>query len=100
MGAALGLPSTHWASLGLPHTLVDIQLATSSSARSTSKGVELPLRPTLRLPTLLPGVDVLGMWKHFQKSDWEKDLPPDMIDLLERSINPEILTALCYERRA
>merc|ERR1712194_562018 len=64
--AALGLPSTHWASLGLPHTLVDLMPSSASNARSTRKGIELPLKSTLQLPTLMPGVDVLDMWRHFQ----------------------------------
>lgn len=92
--AALGLPSTHWASLGLPHMLVNIEMSAASKARKTDKGVELPLKPTLQVPTLLPGVNVLDMWQHFQKSDWEKALSSDMTELLERSLCTEILDAL------
>merc|ERR1712176_1073346 len=84
--AALGLPSTHWASLGIPHTLVNIQPAAPSAARTEPNGVALTLASTIRPVTLAAGVDVQEMWKHFQAPDWEKPLPHDLKELFLRSI--------------
>lgn len=94
--AALGLPSTHWASLGIPHTLVDIKPSQATKARPSHKGVELPLKWSLKLPSLMPGVDVPDMWRHFQNSDFEKTVLEDMKEIvdLEKMLRPEIVNAL------
>merc|ERR1719203_2007825 len=63
--AALGLPSTHWASLGIPHTLVKAELLRPTAA----------VKSTLRPVTLAAGVDVMDMWKRLQGLDWMKPLP-------------------------
>jgi len=92
--AALGLPSTHWASLGIPHTLVNVKPVDPTSYRNTMKGVALPLKSTLRPVALAGGVQVQDMWRHFAKADWEKPLPPDLKELLLKSIEPLYLNAL------
>merc|ERR1712232_612925 len=56
--AALGLPSTHWASLGIPHTLVDIELAKPTVAKGTGKGAALPLKSTLTPASLIEGASI------------------------------------------
>jgi len=92
--AALGLPSTHWASLGIPHTLVAPKPSPPSIARKTEDGIALPLKSTLSPATLREGVRVEDMWKLLESTDWERPLPPDARELLMRSIVPEILDAL------
>jgi len=92
--AALGLPSTHWASLGQPHTLVDIRPAEPTTAGRTKNGIALPLKSTLQPATLAAGVNVQEMWGQLQKPSWEKPLPQSLKELLLRSIKPEIANAL------
>merc|ERR1712039_381126 len=67
--AALGLPSTHWASIGLPHTLVKPTLPSSTALVVTDDAVNLPLRRTLKPVTLLAHVNVLDMWTQLEHAD-------------------------------
>lgn len=93
--AALGLPSTHWASLGVPHSLVNIQPSAPTCAQDTGRdGLALPLKSTMRPVTLAPGVQIEDMWKHFRAPDWEKPLRPDLKDMLIQSIDPDIRSVL------
>jgi len=91
--AALGLPSTHWGSLGIPHTLVPAKLP-SATAGYERQGLHLPLHRTLQPVSLRHGVSVLDMWKRLQDLDWMKPLPKEAKDLLEASLEPKILQAL------
>lgn len=92
--AALGLPSTHWASLGLPHTIVNIKPVEPTVVRHTQKGVALPLRSSLQPATLAPGVSVEQMWQQFMRPDWEKPLPKHLRDLLLKSLTEETINVL------
>lgn len=86
--AALGLPSTHWASLGIPHDLVVKGRAQQPepTVASSSCGVVLPMRPTLRPVTLAEGITSDAMWQQFAAADWERPLPAPLARLLESSI--------------
>lgn len=95
--AALGLPSTHWASLGLPHKdkFVRTELSESTPASSSKeKGVALPLKASLRPVTLAPGVDLQEMWDLFATPDWKAPLPENLKLRLERSIDVDIAACL------
>merc|ERR1719277_1598794 len=46
--AALGLPSTHWASLGIPHTLVAPQRCAATAPFEQNGNISLPLKSSIR----------------------------------------------------
>merc|ERR1711988_1253565 len=54
--AALGLPSTHWASLGIPHNLVAPKPCKPTAASSLG-GTCLPARASIRQASLRDGID-------------------------------------------
>lgn len=84
--AALGLPSTHWGSLGLPHSLVEGRLQPKVKASGHGADVTLPMISTLKPVTLADGVQVEEMWQLLAKADWSKLLPAPLMDILQRSI--------------
>jgi len=94
--AALGLPSTHWASLGLPHMLLNSNPEPSAPTKaSTGKGgVVLPLRSSLRPCTLVDSVEVQQMWELCKGEKWMAPLSPAVRRKLEESIRPEIKALL------
>eukprot|EP00411_Alexandrium_monilatum_P102678 CAMPEP_0175784934 /NCGR_PEP_ID=MMETSP0097-20121207/79070_1 /TAXON_ID=311494 /ORGANISM="Alexandrium monilatum, Strain CCMP3105" /LENGTH=324 /DNA_ID=CAMNT_0017095833 /DNA_START=96 /DNA_END=1067 /DNA_ORIENTATION=+ len=70
--AALGLPSTHWASLGIPHTLVAPEPCTASAPSEQRGKIALPLKATIRPASLQPeGRDVSEFWAALQTCGWE-----------------------------
>lgn len=87
--AALGLPSTHWASLGLPHNPSWTSIrsrAAPTQAQLQKDGVALPLKSSLRPVTLVDSADFDALWKAFGKLPWMNRLSPDLCALLHRSI--------------
>jgi len=94
--AALGLPSTHWASLGLPHTLLGDSPAPplATEAIKNKSGVQLPLRPAVRPLPLVDGVYFEDLWRSLGRADWKKPLPQNLKDELERSIKDEFKAVL------
>jgi len=86
--AALGLPSTHWASLGLPHSLLGAGPSPdeASAAKREKAGLALPLRPSLRPRPLAAGVDLQLMWQRLRAAPWLKPLPRELGELLEESV--------------
>uniref|UniRef100_A0A7S0FFM3 Phytanoyl-dioxygenase n=1 Tax=Pyrodinium bahamense TaxID=73915 RepID=A0A7S0FFM3_9DINO len=92
--AAMGLPSTHWGSLGIPHTLVKAELPAATAAVANRHAVQLPMKRTLRPVTLSPGVQVEEVWEKLQRLDWMKPLPRDVKAWLEASLDPKILSVL------
>lgn len=86
--AALGLPSTHWASLGFPHTMLGAGPAPDepSKARKDKAGIALPLRASLRPQPLAAGAEPAEMWRQLRAAPWAKPLPADLRALLEESI--------------
>merc|ERR1719442_225689 len=66
--AALGLPSTHWASLGLPHSLLGAgpRPDQASKAAKDKAGIALPLKASLEPVTLKRGYSVAGLWRRLQ----------------------------------
>lgn len=90
--AALGLPSTHWASLGLPHNSSWAGIMSRDAptqAQSQKDGVSLPLKSSLRPVPLAGGVDFDEIWEALGKCPWMKPLSPDLRALLDRSISDE-----------
>lgn len=94
--AALGLPSTHWASLGLPHMLLAAEptIDSPSVAKEEKGGWELPLRASLQPVPLVDGADVAEMWRRLQKIPWGKPLSLELAEMLERSIRQEFKQVL------
>jgi len=84
--AVLGLPSTHWASLGLPHNLVAPLLQPKVMAEGRGANVTLPMLSTLRPVTLADGMHVEEVWQQLATADWSKPLPTHLLEVLERSI--------------
>merc|ERR1712216_279155 len=70
--AALGLPSTHWGSLGLPHNLVAPCLQPKLAAEGRGADLTLPMVSTLRPVTLAEGVQVQEVWQQLATADWSK----------------------------
>jgi hypothetical protein len=94
--AALGLPSTHWASLGLPHPLLGDNPAppVATEATKEKEGVQLPLRPAVRPLPLVDGVSFEDLWRSLGRADWKKPLPQNLKEELERSIRDEFKAVL------
>merc|ERR1712157_159537 len=88
--AALGLPSTHWASLGTPHTLVKPQ-----ACKSTAGGkVGFPLKSSIHPVSLREEADIAEMWKRLECCDWESPLPADLREFLEGALTEDIKLVL------
>merc|ERR1740121_2213771 len=89
--AALGLPSTHWASLGLPHMLLGSCPAPDepSTAQKEKAAITLPLRASLAPLPLVDSADVADMWGRLRSVPWSKPLPSELGALLEESIRDE-----------
>lgn len=83
--AALGLPSTHSASLGFLHNIVPPCLQLKVEAESDGEDVTLPMIPTLQPVTLAEGVEVQEVWQHLA-ADWSKPLPAPLMEMLEQSV--------------
>ena len=99
--AALGLPSTHWASLALPHELLleDHGTAHRCSAVSAAPAAEhddvlLPLRQSIRPRALREGVDAEMVWERLATAPWMEPLPTELAQLLEDSISDEFKAVL------
>jgi len=88
--AALGRPSTHWASLGLPRHLEEFARpdAVESSGSDDHEKVRFPLKREIQSQALAPGADTGELWQKAGSGDLSF-CPPPMVDvnnLLERSI--------------
>lgn len=94
--AALGLPSTHWASLGLPHELSALKRPLIAEAKGSEhhNEVHLPLRSNIRSVALTDSADVEELWHSLQDLPWMEPLPADAKLLLENSIRPEFKLCL------
>jgi hypothetical protein len=92
--AALGLPSTHWASLGIPHTLVKPEPCTVTEASVSGREVFLPARASIHLASLHPEVDVEEMWRRLAGLSWEELLPEDLREFVKSCLTDTILDAL------
>jgi len=95
--AALGLPSTHWASLGLPHSLLGPGPPRDEALKECKRakvGWELPLRASIQPRPLVQGMPVAEMWRRFEAVPWDKPLPSDLARCLERSIRDEFKKVL------
>eukprot|EP00670_Eutreptiella_braarudii_P012130 CAMPEP_0174341952 /NCGR_PEP_ID=MMETSP0810-20121108/25804_1 /TAXON_ID=73025 ORGANISM="Eutreptiella gymnastica-like, Strain CCMP1594" /NCGR_SAMPLE_ID=MMETSP0810 /ASSEMBLY_ACC=CAM_ASM_000659 /LENGTH=468 /DNA_ID=CAMNT_0015463859 /DNA_START=18 /DNA_END=1426 /DNA_ORIENTATION=+ len=89
--AALGLPSTHWASLALPHELSGLARLGPVAAQGAAKpeAVRLPLRASIRPQTLVADADFDALWELLKDARWEAPLPEELRALLEKSIKDE-----------
>lgn len=89
--AALGLPSTHWASLALPHELSDLRrpVSVSSHGNTNPELVRFPLCASIQSQVLTKDADSDALWQHLTSPDWFSSLPADLAQLLENSIADE-----------
>mmetsp|Transcript_93095 Transcript_93095/g.290201 ORF Transcript_93095/g.290201 Transcript_93095/m.290201 type:complete len:140 (+) Transcript_93095:800-1219(+) len=92
--AALGLPSTHWASLGFPHTLSALKPPAGLQGAMTRYGVVLPLRPSIKNQTLAEGADADELWRRLGTLRWMEPLPSEEKGLLEASIDTKFKAVL------
>lgn len=94
--AALGLPSTHWASLGIPHHLVRPQLPAPTTAvnNKSEEDVQLPLKASIQLASLRPGVNPIDVWDHLKDHDWNSSLPAGVREYLLGILTEDIRSAL------
>jgi len=94
--AALGLPSTHWGSLGIPHYLVGPQLSVPTAAFDAKKeeDIKLPLKASIQLASLHPDVDLTDVWDQLKDYDWDTPLPAEVREYLFGILTEDIRTAL------
>lgn len=94
MMAALGLPSTHWGSLGIRHYLVPLEQCTPSAASCNASQVLLPVKAAIRLASLHEAVDQEDLWRKLQSCNWDVQLPDDLKEFLEACLQESVLAAL------
>lgn len=92
--AALGLPSTHWASLGIPHTLVTPELCAKSEAWCKGHEVCLPARASIHPVSLQPEIDIKEMWEKLKDFDWKEPLSQEIREFIKARLSQPILDAL------
>jgi len=92
--AALGLPSTHWASLGLPHTLSENEPPVGCPPGMTRFGPILPLRPCIRYASLADGASPKELWQRLGGMSWLQPLPAELRGFLEASLSEEVKAVL------
>lgn len=80
--AALGLPSTHWASLGTPHNLVAPEPCKPTTACALG-GICLPARASIHQYSLREGVEVAEMWSRLNGIDWNSPMPVELRQFVE-----------------
>lgn len=89
--AALGLPSTHWASLGCPHYLVSHDLPEATEAKDNhldGNQVRLPLKPTLHPQPVRDGVEI-ELETRKALAAWDVPLSAELSEWLRETIKPE-----------
>mmetsp|Transcript_63473 Transcript_63473/g.112870 ORF Transcript_63473/g.112870 Transcript_63473/m.112870 type:complete len:179 (+) Transcript_63473:865-1401(+) len=89
MMASLGLPSTHWASLGIRHYLVALEPCAPSD---TSEN--LPVKAAIRLASLRQGVAQEDFWRKLKDCDWNKAVSQELLLELKECLNESVLAAL------
>ena len=94
--ASLGLPSTHWASLVMPHELSDLDRPKAVPAKSSEDyhQIHFPLRSEVRSRVLLPSAKLKELWQHLKTPDWFAGLPVDEAALLESGVRDEYIAHL------
>merc|ERR1712151_458429 len=81
--ASLGLPSTHWASLGIPHTLVAPKPCAATAPLEQKGKIMLPLKSSIRPASLRPeGRNVAELWHALRDCDWNKPMASEQRALL------------------
>lgn len=91
--AALGLPSTHWASLGIPHNLV-APVPCEPTAASSLGGICLPARASIRQASLREGIEEAEMWSRLNGIDWNSPMPAEVRQFVEDSLTDAVRAAL------
>lgn len=82
--AALGLPTTHWASLGLPQYLVKPEPADSANGKVCAS---IQPQPAI--------ASVTKLWEHLRSPPWDEPLPLELAaSLLEESVHEDYRAVL------
>ena len=94
--AAVGLPTTHWASQGIPHGRPPCFPQPPTAARPGRGGqtVQLPMRSSLRPVTLRDGVELEQAWSLVGGSRWDRPLSEAKRAELEAMLRPEVVDVL------
>ena len=94
--AAVGLPTTHWASQGIPHGRPPCFPQPPTAARPGRGGqtVQLPMRSSLRPVTLRDGVELEQAWSLVGGSRWDRPLSAAKRAELEAMLRPEVVDVL------
>lgn len=89
--AALGLPSTHWASLAQPHELSSLSrpAAVCAVRSSCHDNIHFPLHEEVRSRALTADADIDELWRRLGAADWSSRLPEEDSLFLEASICEE-----------
>jgi hypothetical protein len=92
--SALGLPSTHWASLGKPRggssTGAPPKPVEGMDFRGDSAAIIFPMKSTIRSYALKPGVDQMKVWHKLEGLDLDNPLPESTLQFLDASIKDEL----------
>lgn len=92
--AALGLPSTHSASLGVPHSLVKLEPSQATMTRCFSKKFCLSIRPFIHFVSLRDGVDMEEMWTLLKGHPWGSALSAELRQRVLESLSERISSVL------
>lgn len=83
-------------SLGIPHYLVRPELPAPTAARNGSReeDAQLPLKASIQLASLRPGVNVTEMWNYLKEYVWESPLPAEVREYLLGILTEDVRRAL------
>mmetsp|Transcript_7830 Transcript_7830/g.11260 ORF Transcript_7830/g.11260 Transcript_7830/m.11260 type:complete len:94 (+) Transcript_7830:50-331(+) len=90
--AALGLPSTHSASLGEPHNLVDLRCPEATKPQMSGKSREdivLLLKPTIKSQALVDNVDAMDVWDRLSGIQWKRPISQEHTEYLKSVLKDE-----------
>jgi hypothetical protein len=72
------------------------QLLAPTAAKNArnDEDVELPLKASIQLASLRPGVNVVDVWGRLKDYDWESPLPDDVREYILEVLAEDIRSAL------
>jgi len=92
--SALGFPSSHWASLGIPHPCVIGTMHLPMVQKLSIDSARLLLKSIVEPAPLRDGCTARDAWLLLSSSTWDKPLVAETRTRLEKMISPEILSVL------